>query len=299
MLADLHARNAAVDHADPYSTLESLPTAADLVSAAQAAIIVRVADTGEGPVDYGSLRAWTEQDGTRVFLIDGYVAPCFRGSGIGTRLLQTGESAALERATAEECVERSVLAGNGSSAHPDQIALFEDHQYQHVFSMIEMELREPKVSTHPLPDRIGIRNATVGDARALIELTERAWAGRPYTYSGPTVEQYRRWLAHSDLSLFHVATSDDRIVGFVATIHSQHRSEIDDVQVDPEFRRQGIARSLLTTNMSLLQKRRVDRVRLHTEAHDPAGARSLYEALGFRVVREYRRYRKPLDVLSA
>ena len=34
---------------------------------------------------------------------------------------------------------------------------------------------------------------------------------------------------------------------------------------------------------------------LHTEGHDPAGARSLYERLGFGVEREYRRYRKPLN----
>jgi ribosomal protein S18 acetylase RimI-like enzyme len=293
VLADIHARNAALDHADPYSTMESLPTAAELVSANQAAIIFRVAETGEGPVGYGSLQAWTEQDGTRVYLTDGYVTPQFRGNGIATRLLQIAEDAAREKSTADATAERSVLAGNGSSAHPDRIALLEDHQYQRVFAMIEMELRDLKIGVHRLPARLGIRNATVDDTDALIELTERAWAGRPF-YSRPTTERYRAWLAHSDLSLFHVATTDDQIVGFVATIQTPHRSEIDDVLVDPDFRRRGIARSMLATNISLLRERRVDRVRLHTEAHDPDGARSLYETLGFRVIREYGRYRKPL-----
>jgi len=35
-------------------------------------------------------------------------------------------------------------------------------------------------------------------------------------------------------------------------------------------------------------------VRLHTEGHDPAGARSLYERLGFVTVREHHRFRRPL-----
>jgi hypothetical protein len=60
VLADLRARNAATDHAGPFSTMESLPTPAELVSANQVAIIFRVAETSEGPVGYGSLRAWSE-----------------------------------------------------------------------------------------------------------------------------------------------------------------------------------------------------------------------------------------------
>lgn len=292
-LAELRAHNAVTDDVDPYSTMESLPTAGDLEAAAETAIIFRVAAVDDSPVGYGAVRAWTELGETQVFLIDGYVAPELRGSGIATRLLQIGEYAAFDTVPVEHGVDKSVLAANASSAHPDQIELLENHQYQHVFSMIEMELRDLAIGQHPLPHALGIRDAAVNDARALFELTEKAWAGRPY-YSGPTADEYQAWLARSDLSLFQIATIGNRIVGFVATIDAPHRAEVDDVLVDPDFRRQGIARSLLTANISLLRKRGVDRIRLHTEAHDPAGARSLYETLGFFVVREYRRYRKPL-----
>jgi ribosomal protein S18 acetylase RimI-like enzyme len=72
--------------------------------------------------------------------------------------------------------------------------------------------------------------------------------------------------------------------------------EIEDVQVDPEFQRRGLATALLARTLAMAAERRAGPVRLHTEGHDPAGARSLYERLGFQVVREHRRYRRPLPV---
>jgi mycothiol synthase len=107
-------------------------------------------------------------------------------------------------------------------------------------------------------------------------------------------EQFRDWLRRSDLDWFQVATVSDRIVAFVAASCTPVRVEIEDVQVDPDFQRRGLATALLTRTLTILAGQGADAIRLHTEGHDPAGARSLYERLGFRVVREHGRYRKPL-----
>ena len=242
-------------------------------------------------IGWGSLRSWTEDDGTRVHLTDGYVAPPFRRAGVGTLLLHEVEATARQRPRREGGA--AVLAGNASTVQPDRAALLTNNGYTTVFSMVEMEFGKPVRSTSPLPPGLLVRDAVVDDAVALIDLSERAWAGRRYFIS-PSVDEFRAWLSRSDLSLFQVATTPGRIVGLVASIVHDTHAEIDDVQVAPDWQRRGLASTLLTRNLELLTARGARPIRLHTEGGDPAGARTLYRRLGFDLVREYHRYRKPL-----
>ncbi len=48
--------------------------------------------------------------------------------------------------------------------------------------------------------------------------------------------------------------------------------------------------------MLAMHEKDVKRIRLHTDASDRHDARSLYEKLGFRVVKTYARYRKPMGI---
>ncbi|MFC7480353.1 GNAT family N-acetyltransferase [Luedemannella flava] len=120
------------------------------------------------------------------------------------------------------------------------------------------------------------------------------WAGRPFS-TLPTEDGLRDWLSRSQLALFQVATIADRVVGLVAASRTPARIEIEDVQVDPDIQRRGLATAMLTRTLRTLTQQGTGPIRLHTEGHDPAGARSLYERLGFQVVREYHRYRKSLS----
>ncbi|MEU4620327.1 hypothetical protein AB0G04_10170 [Actinoplanes sp. NPDC023801] len=54
--------------------------------------------------------------------------------------------------------------------------------------------------------------------------------------------------------------------------------------------RHGLASALLARALVNLD----GPARLRTEGHDPAGALTLYERFGFRVVSRHHRYRKPL-----
>src|SRR5690348_8501354 len=139
------------------------------------------------------------------------------------------------------------------------------------------------------PDRrrgFDLRTATVDDAGAWRRLAERAWAGRPFVVV-PSEERLRSWLERSDRSSFLVATAGERVAGFVAV----SGDEVEDVAVDPDFQRRGLASALLARALERLG----GPARLRTEGHDPAGALSLYERFGFRVVSRHHRYRKPLD----
>ena len=291
----LHARHTAADLVDVRATVEPVLDPDGVRRRMEAAEWAVVAlDAAGSVVGWGSLRSWTEDDGTRVYLTDGYVAPPARRRGLGRRLLRESEAIAAQLAADRAEDGAVVLGGNASTVQRDRATLLEHSGYRHLFSMVEMEHDGSPVQPRRLPDGVTVRAAMVADARPLRALAARVWAGRPF-FTLPTEDRFRDWLRGSDLSLFKVATVGDRMVGFVAVSRAPVRVEIEDVQVDPDFQRRGLATAMLARTLTMLVERDASPVRLHTEGHDPAGARSLYERLRFQVVREYRRYRKPLS----
>jgi mycothiol synthase len=286
-LAELRAWNAPANDFDPLSTMESLPDAAALIALAENSSWFRVVWVDDAISGYVFVRRWHETDGPQVNLCDWY-AP----ADLEEQTLHSAEAAAIDGA------DRSgdaVIGTNASSAQPRRVELLHANGYDHTFTQIEMTLPldSARLVDRSLPDSVVFRDVTVDDASALIDLTVAVWAGRAF-FTMPTVSQFDGWLRRSDLTLFNVAVVDGTIVGFVASNVGLMRAEIEDLQVHPHHQRRGIATALLSRNLAELHRRDVDVVRLNTEAHDPAGARSLYESIGFTVHREYLRFRKPL-----
>ena len=186
-----------------------------------------------------------------------------------------------------------MLGGNASTVQRDRTALLEHNGYKLAFTMLEMEGAASTVHSRPFPPGVMVRPARSADAAQVHALAQRVWAGRPYV-SLPSENSLRGWLNRSDLSLFRVAIAGGRMVGFTAAACTPLRAEIEDVQVDPSFQRRSLATALVTDTMTQLAGRASGPVRLHTEGHDPAGARLLYERIGFVTVREHHRFRRPL-----
>lgn len=289
----LHARYATVDRVDELSTLDPVldpdGVRRRLESADRALVAV---DPAGAVVGWGSLRTWTEDDGTHLCLTDGYVAPPARRRGLGNRLLRESEAHAAQLAI-HIGDSPIVLGGRASAVQPDRAALLARNGYRHAFTMVEMEHDRSPVQPRRLPDGIAVRAATVADARPLHALATRANAGRPFI-ALPSEDRLRGWLGRSDLAMFQVATIGERVVGFVAVSRTPGRIEVEDVQVDPEHQRRGLATAMLTRALNMLTQQDATPIRLQTAGHNPNGARTLYERLGFRVVGEYHRYRKPL-----
>jgi mycothiol synthase len=213
------------------------------------------------------------------------VRPPDRRRGLGGRLLDATETAAA-RLVAERGVPAAVmLGGNADDGQDDRMALLAGRGYRRTFTMVWMRRDPSPVPRRPLPAGFELRTATVDDAGAWHRLAGRAWAGRPFVVV-PSEERLRSWLERSDRSSFLVATAGERVAGFVAI----SGDEVEDVAVDPDFQRRGLASALLARALERLG----GPARLRTEGHDPAGARSLYERFGFRVLSRHHRYRKPL-----
>ncbi|GAA4967932.1 GNAT family N-acetyltransferase [Actinoplanes utahensis] len=239
----------------------------------------------EEAAGWASLRSWTEADGVHVYLTDGHVLPEYRRRGIGGRLLDATEAAAARLVAERGPTGPVMLGGNATEGDAGREALLRSRGYRRAFTMVWM-VREPSpIPRRLLPEGLRMRTVTVADAVDLRRLAERSWAGRPFV-ALPSGERWRDWLRRSDLAGFHVATAGERIAGFIAVTGD----EIDDLQVDPDFQRRGVASALLARGLAGID----GPARLRTEAHDPSGARTLYERFGFRVTESLHRYRKPL-----
>ncbi|ACQ78533.1 GCN5-related protein N-acetyltransferase [Beutenbergia cavernae DSM 12333] len=295
-LAAVHARDAVVDGIDPRSVAEQVPTADDLQRTARDAEEFRLA-TGDGgePVGWGARTSWVEDDGTRVVLLTGHVAAGYRGRGVGARLLRDLEASARDARPGPTPRRTSVLGANASSHQDDRRALLESAGFAVATSMAEMRLDSGDAPPpRAAPADVAVRDAVPGDAAALHTIARRAWAGREF-FAMPPLASYADWLGRADLTLFRVAEADGVPIGYVAAEpRGGGVTELDDVAVDPAFQRRGIASALCRDVAGRAVARGARELRLVTEADDPAGARSLYAGLGFDVVREHLRYRKPL-----
>ncbi len=303
-LHTVHLGRQAADGIDPLSRAESFPSLDSLArSLAQAvekgeAARWRVAEAGDAVAGYGRIADWPEADGTRVYLVSGWVLPKWRGRGIGTELLRWGEAAAREMAVGRPG-ERFEFAGNASATERDSAALLLDAGYRPAYTVLEMGF-DPAfpLQSASMPHGIELRPVASEHlepiARCVADAYRHEFAGGRYQEVFDPVE-WARELAEPkyDHSLWQVAWAGDAVVGEVLSEVEGDGAEVFEVSVAPRWRRRGIARSLMIHALSVLRARGFERIRLSTVAEFPTQARDLYTGVGFRVLKEFPRYRKP------
>ena len=292
LLARLRRAHAVADHIDPHSSIERVPTAAELASAfREADRAVTAGSAAVGTCGYGLVWSWVEDDGTQLHLLDVWAVPGPDRHHVEARLfdhLETAVRAQVPR------TGQTVLGANCRATEPGRLELLTARGFSPVFDMVEMEAPSVPLPAPSLPPGVTTRCVVPNDAAGIADLTARVWAGRAF-FVMPTLQTVQGWLTRADPELYLLAVDETgAVVGLASATLSPRCAEIDDVQVDPNWQRRGLASALLTELAARLARRTTLPVRLHTEGHDPAGARSLYERLGYTVTATHHRLRKPL-----
>jgi ribosomal protein S18 acetylase RimI-like enzyme len=247
-----------------------------------------------------------ESDGTHVWLIVGWVLPEWRGRGLGTALLRWAEGRVRELAAAQP--GRWEYAANASGTETEATALLRDNGYRVAYTVLEMGLDWDAFAAQLETEFLGrnsvsnagieIRPGRVEDAARIAASIDESYrdeyeGGRfaerfdPDAYAAELAEE------RYDPALWRVAWAGEEIAGQVIPRIERGRAEIYEVSVRPAWRRRGVARGLLSDALFELQSRGMAVVRLHTMAEFPTQAHQLYRSLGFRVLKEFPRYRKP------
>ncbi len=305
-MAAVHENSRAWDQVDPRSAREGVPTAVDLAATFPAAEMIDNPDLLIVAIDqeiigYNHVQwRWAEVTGVRVYLHLGYLLPAWRDQGIGQALLAWAQQRIRELAANEQADARATFATNVSSTEVEADALMRHAGYVAVRRLSDMVL-EPTlpVSTRPLPVGINLRPVEPDQYPAIYQAWKDAfsanWTSRPASET-----DYQDFLADNttsdnfDPSLWQVAWADDQVVGLVFAQISGEVGVLPEVAVRQAWQRRGIARALMLGALAELQQRGIRHIRLYTDADDGQGARSLYESLGFREVKQHIFYRKLL-----
>jgi ribosomal protein S18 acetylase RimI-like enzyme len=292
------------DQVDPLSASESLPgrqeyreALARIVAAGQQHMRL-VAEVDGQMVGYTLIESWSEDDGRWVYLILGWVLPAWRGRGIGTAMLHWGERTALRLAATDHPGERCEFAGNASSTEVEATALLLHEGYAAGYTVLEMGLDFSALPpVHPLPAGIEVRPARSEHiplmADSIHESYRNEYAGNRF-HETSTVEDTVARLSGSrhDPALWQVAWDGDRVVGNVLPLVERGRATMYDISVRPHYRRRELARALLTRALWDLRGRGLEVIRVNTIAEFQTRAKDLYTSVGFRLLKEFPRYRK-------
>ncbi|MFF0270275.1 GNAT family N-acetyltransferase [Kribbella sp. NPDC004536] len=231
------------------------------------------------------MRWWDEQDGTRVYLLTGGVAPEFQRMGYGRRILAWQE----EQARAQANGAGVPVFGTNPVSERDR-ALVRAAGYRAAFTRVRMTLAlsEP-AAAEVWPAGVEVREATGRDHRAVFDAIDDVFAGS-IAWAQHTFEEFEQDVADDfgEYGLWTLAWHGDRLAGWVI-------SGIRDtpwVGVRPEWRRRGLASALLRANHAQLWAYGVRTASLWTVWENPTGSVALYESLGYRIVERQERYRK-------
>jgi mycothiol synthase len=300
----VHTRRAARDGIDFRSTFEDYPSLGSLQQSLSKAVSIDqqnqwlVAQLNDQVVGYSQLESWLEDDRTRVYLILGWVIPEWRNRGIGTAMLRWAEETCCHLAASCYPNEVFKFAANASSTEMDTTALLRYEGYQVAYTVLEMNLDPTApIQVHPVPAGIEVRPVLPEDYFAIASSIGEAYRyeydqGRyaeaydPADYTeGLRAEKY-------DPTLWQIAWDGEQVVGQVLSVIEGLRAEIIEVSVRPSWRRRGLGRALLSRTLQCLLARDVEDIRLRTVAEFRTRASDLYRSFGFRVLKEFQRYRK-------
>jgi mycothiol synthase len=305
-LVAIHLDRKDRDQVDPLSTLESIPSLESMQRSLSDTIAKGqqedwlVAEVDECVVGYGRIASWPERDGTWVYLALGWITPDWRGQGIGTALLHRTEERIRHLANQEHPDQKTELAANASSTEEETTALLLHEGYRVAYTLAEMSFEDTGIiKTQAMPGGFEVlptsRDHTLLIARSVYEAYEDEYPGGRYDASGDPDDFAAQLSApEQDPSLWQVAWCGDEIAGQALSIVERGRAEIFEVSVRPRWRRHGLARALLSQTLQSLTSRNIDVIRLHTRTDFQTRAIDLYTSLGFRVLKEFPRYRKPL-----
>jgi GNAT superfamily N-acetyltransferase len=300
----IHAGRAERDEVDPLSSTERAWTREEFETslaamAASGADRTILAEIDGRAVGYNRVFDWVESDGAHVWLNVGWVLPAWRGRGLGTALLRWSERRTRE--LAEQMPDRWEYAANASSTETEATALLLDNGYRAAYTVLEMGLEALETefllrNSVSGADGITISRGRVEDAPRIAASVDESYrheypGGRYAEQFDPAAYAEELAGAPHDPALWRVAWDGDEIVGQVIPRVERGRAEIYEVSVRPGWRRRGIARALLSDALLGLRDTGLP-VRLHTMREFPTQAHRLYSSLGFRVLKEFPRYRK-------
>ncbi len=243
-------------------------------------------------------------DGTRTYALFGFMLPKWRRRGIGRAMLHHAEKRLREIAADHPDEGPKFFQSWATDTEAGTTKLLESEEYKPVryyFDMVR-DLREPILEA-PMPGGLEVRPVEDDHLWLIFDAMNEAFRDH-WGHRDETKEELEQWMKYPQFKPEHwkVAWDGDQVAGMVQNIINEEENEeykrkrgyTENICVRRPWRKRGLARALLTQNLSYLRHLGMTEAALGVDAENPSGALRLYESVGFHVVKRYTEYRKPL-----
>lgn len=277
-----------------YAHLQRSDTASDMV----------FIEVDGQPAGYGRCMWDQSPEGEYFYSFFLHMVPEWRGQGIGRPVI----AHFLHRLS-------QIAAGHPAEASKFYQTWAGDHQVWYVgllqhFGLTPVrygiEMVRPcslPVTITPLPAGLEVRPVDERHYRAIWEADTEAFRDH-WGFIEPTEEDYLAWVEQpeQDPSLWKVAFDGDEVVGMVRNYINKdenlnrgtRRGYTENISVRRPWRRQGVARALLTESIQMFIDMGMDETALGVDTENPSGALALYLDAGYQEIKRGATYRKPL-----
>jgi mycothiol synthase len=235
----------------------------------------------------------------------GFVHPAWRRRGIGSVLHRMNEERLRVIADEHPGVAEKWLASESVDADAGSVALLRGDGYGAARFFYEMVARTlERIVPRPMPEGLELRPVTTDQYRAIWEASAEAfrdhWGASEWTET--EWAQFEADPHNADPRYWRVGWDGDQVAGAIVTTvptdenerHGRSRVYVAMVSVRRPWRRRGLARALLASSLAGARADGFTSASLGVDTESPTGATDLYRSLGFRPVRTFTSWRKPL-----
>lgn len=255
----------------------------------------------------GYSRAWwsQEDEGTRLYRHFVHLLPEWRPNGLRRAMLRHNERRLRQVATGHPEGGPRFFEAWATNTETHWTSLLESEGYQGVrfgFDMVRPDLEN--IPDLPLPDGLEVRPVQEEQIPIIWVAAKEAfrddWGFSEEEWDRELIE----WRESPNFQphLWQVAWAGDQVAGMVQNFvneaeneeYGRQRGYTEGISVGRPWRRQGVAKALITRSFRLLKELGLEEAALGVDADNPNGALQLYKSMGFRTVRRSSVYRKPL-----
>jgi ribosomal protein S18 acetylase RimI-like enzyme len=172
---------------------------------------------------------------------------------------------------------------------------------RYYFTMVRPFTEPVKIT--PMPEGLEIRTVGRDQFRMVWDANQKAFKDH-WGFVQGTERDYQSWAKDPlhNPDLWKVAWDGDQVAGMVLNYlhveenkeYNRQRGYTEDICVLKSWRKNGLARALLTRSLQMFKDMGMDHAALGVDTQNLTGALNLYEGVGFQVEKKHTDYRKKL-----
>jgi ribosomal protein S18 acetylase RimI-like enzyme len=256
-------------------------------------------------IGYGRVFWEKLSEGIRIYNLFGNLHPEWRRRGIGTAMLLYNESRLREIAAEHPQDGSRFYQSWAADTEISTKSLLESQGYEPVRYECDMvrDLKEPFPEL-PLPEGLEIRPVKPEHIWQVFRASDEAFRDH-WGYRPTSDEEFEGWMEDPLFcpELWKVAWDGDQVAGSVMNFYNPEENEkfnrkrgyTEGISTRRPWRKRGLATALIVESMKMFKQMGMTEAAHGVDAENTSGALNLYKKLGYKAVKQYTTFRKPMN----